>query len=167
METQTANATMPGVGDPAPAFELPDDTGTIRRLSDARGRWLVLYFYPEDDTSGCTAEACEFRDAEEPIRTADAVVWGVSPQGIESKARFKRKYDLNFPLLADEDHAVAEAYGAWQLKNNYGRTYWGVVRSTFLIDPDGRVAQVWRKVKPQGHAAQVLEAIEGARAAGP
>ena len=137
---------IPNVGDPAPDFTLSDDTGPPPRLGAARGRWLVLYFYPEDDTPGCTKEACEFRDESAALREEGAVVWGVSPQGAESKAKFRLKYGLNFPLLADEGHAVADAYGAWREKNMYGRTYWGVARTTFLIDPDGRIARVWPKV---------------------
>ena len=160
----TPNATMPNVGDQAPDIELPDHAGKPHRLSEQRGRWVVLYFYPEDDTPGCTKEACEFRDAGELIRSEGAVVWGVSPQGPESKARFRQKYGLDFPLLADEGHAVADAYGAWQEKNMYGRHYWGVVRSTFLIDPEGRIARTWPRVKAEGHAAQVLAAIGEAKA---
>jgi peroxiredoxin Q/BCP len=150
---------MPQVGDLAPGFELPDDSGTVRRLADARGHWLVLYFYPKDDTAGCTAEACEFRDAEGELAAAGAQVWGISILGSASKAAFKRKYDLPFTLLADEGHEVAERYGTWVEKENYGRRYWGVQRATFLIDPDGRVARVWPKVNPRGHASEVLAAL--------
>ncbi len=156
---------MPTEGDIAPDFSLPDHTGTMHRLADQRGRWVVLYFYPADDTPGCTKEACEFRDAGDRIEAEDAAVWGVSPQGRESKARFRQKYGLDFPLLADEDHTVADAYGAWQEKNMYGRPSWGVARSTFLIDPQGRVARAWPKVKAEGHAAQVLSVIGEAKAA--
>ena len=156
---------MPAVGQPAPDFELPDDTGTPRRLSEERGRWVVLYFYPKDDTPGCTVEACEFRDANDQIRAHDAEVWGVSVLGSGSKAAFKRKLGLNFVLLADVDHAVAERYGTWVEKVNYGRKFMGIQRATFLIDPDGRVAHVWPKVKAQGHAAEVLAALAAAQAA--
>ena len=155
----------PTVGAPAPDFSLTDDSGTVRRLSDERGRWVVIYFYPADDTPGCTAEACGFRDAGESLRGVDAVVWGISPQGPESKARFKRKYALDFPLLADEDHSVADTYGAWRQKDRFGTVRWGVARSTFLVDPDGRIARVWATVKPDGHATDVLHAIEEARTA--
>jgi len=151
---------MPHVGQAAPQIELPDDTGTTRRLSDARGKWTVLYFYPKDDTPGCTVEACEFRDANDQMDARGAEVWGVSVLGSGSKEAFKRKFGLPFVLLADEDHSAAEAYGTWVEKENYGRRYWGVQRSTFLVDPDGHVARVWRKVKPEGHAAQVLAALD-------
>jgi peroxiredoxin Q/BCP len=157
--------TMPNVGDPAPEVALPDETGAIHRLSDRRGSWTVLYFYPKDDTPGCTVEACEFRDANETIRERGAEVWGVSPQGAGSKRAFREKFGLPFTLLADEQHAVAEAYGSWVEKQNYGKTYWGVARTTFLIDPNGRIARVWPKVKPEGHAADVLAALDEARAA--
>jgi peroxiredoxin Q/BCP len=155
---------LPGVGEPAPDFTLPDDTGTPRRLRDARGRWLVLFFYPKDDTPGCTVEACEFRDAAADVEARDAQVWGVSVLGSSSKAAFKRKFGLPFTLLADEDHRVAEKYGAWVEKRNYGRTYWGISRTTFLVDPAGRVAHVWTNVTPRGHAAEVLSGLERARA---
>jgi peroxiredoxin Q/BCP len=154
----------PEVGKLAPDFTLLDDEGNSRRLQDARGRWLVLYFYPKDDTPGCTVEACEFRDARDELRAHDAEVWGVSVLGTDSKAAFKRKFELPFTLLADEDHAVAERYGAWVEKQNYGRTYWGVGRTTFLIDPDGRIAHVWPKVTPSGHALEVLSEIDRRRA---
>jgi peroxiredoxin Q/BCP len=155
----------PAVGDPAPKIELPDETGVLHRLSDERGRWVVLYFYPTDDTPGCTTEACEFRDANDDILGRDAAVWGVSPQGPSSKAAFKSRYALPFTLLADEDHRVSEAYGTWVEKSNYGRTYFGTGRTTFLIDPQGRVARIWPKVTPRGHAAEVLAALDEARAA--
>jgi peroxiredoxin Q/BCP len=150
---------MPAVGDRAPEVALPDETGTVHRLTDQAGRWTILYFYPRDDTPGCTVEACEFRDANETILARGADVWGVSPQGSGSKQAFREKFGLPFTLLADEDHRVADAYGAWVEKQNYGKTYWGTARKTFLIDPDGRVARVWPKVKPEGHAAEVLEAL--------
>jgi peroxiredoxin Q/BCP len=157
---------MPAVGDAAPDVALPDASGTIHRLGDQRGRWTVLYFYPKDDTPGCTVEACEFRDANETIVERGADVWGVSPQGAKSKRAFSEKFGLPFTLLADEDHAVADEYGSWVEKQNYGKTYWGVARRTFLIDPNGRVAKVWPKVKPEGHAAEVLAALDEAQAAG-
>jgi thioredoxin-dependent peroxiredoxin len=157
--------TMPEPGDQAPEVALPDENGTVHRLSDQRGRWTILYFYPTDDTPGCTTEACEFRDMNDTITERGADVWGVSPQGAASKRSFREKFGLPFRLLADEDHAVADAYGSWVEKNNYGRTYWGTARRTFLIDPEGRVARVWPKVKPEGHASEVLAALDEARAA--
>jgi peroxiredoxin Q/BCP len=155
----------PNVGDPAPEVALPDETGTVHRLADQKGRWTILYFYPTDDTPGCTVEACEFRDANETIHEQGADVWGVSPQGSASKRAFREKFGLPFALLADEGHHVADTYGTWVEKNNYGKTYWGTARRTFLIDPDGRIARVWPKVKPEGHAAEVLEALAAEQAA--
>ncbi len=155
----------PELGDTAPDVALPDETGTIHHLADQRGRWTVLYFYPEDDTSGCTTEACQFRDLNEQYVATDADVWGVSPDGASSHRRFREKYSLPFTLLSDEDHDVATRYGAWQEKDNYGKKYWGIVRSSYLIDPEGRIAKAWPRVKADGHAAQVLEALEEARAA--
>jgi peroxiredoxin Q/BCP len=151
---------QPVVGDAAPEVALPDETGAIHRLSDQRGRWTVLYFYPTDDTPGCTVEACEFRDNNETIIERGADVWGISPQGVASKRAFRDKFGLPFNLLADEGHHVADAYGTWVEKKNYGKTYWGTSRTTFLIDPDGRIAKVWPKVKPEGHAAEVLAALD-------
>jgi peroxiredoxin Q/BCP len=156
---------MPNAGDPAPEVALPDETGTIHRLSDRAGAWTVLYFYPKDDTPGCTVEACEFRDANTSIRERGAEVWGVSPQGAGSKRAFREKFGLPFTLLADEDHAAAEAYGSWVEKHNYGKTYWGTARTTFLVGPDGQIERVWPKVKPEGHAAEVLAALDEAMAA--
>ncbi len=156
---------LPNVGDLAPEVALPDATGTVHRLSDQRGRWTILYFYPKDDTPGCTVEACEFRDANTTITERGADVWGISPQGAQSKASFREKFDLPFDLLADEAHEVAEAYGSWVEKQNYGKTYWGTARTTFLVDPDGRIAHVWAKVKPEGHAADVLATLDGLQAA--
>ncbi len=155
----TDPAGVPPEGAPAPDFRLPDATGTEHGLSDYRGRWVVLYFYPADDTPGCTTEACQFRDRHAAIEAAGAVVLGVSPDDPASHARFQAKYDLPFTLLADVDHRVAERYGAWQLKTSYGRSQMGVVRSTFLIDPEGRIARVWPKVKADGHAEEVLAAL--------
>ena len=146
-------------GDPAPAFALPSDDGQTIQLADFRGRKVVLYFYPKDDTSGCTKEACEFRDHWALVRQRGAVVLGVSPDGVESHQKFKSKYKLPFPLLADRDHAVASRYGAWGEKSMYGRKYQGILRTTFVIDEAGRVAKVFERVKPRGHAAQVLEAL--------
>jgi peroxiredoxin Q/BCP len=150
---------IPVVGDPAPEVELPDETGVVHRLADQRGRWTVLYFYPKDDTPGCTIEACQFRDLDGGIRESGATVWGVSADDARSHRRFREKFSLSFPLLSDVDHAVTERYGAWQEKSMLGKTYMGIVRSTFLIDPEGRIAQAWPKVKADGHAAEVLAAI--------
>jgi peroxiredoxin Q/BCP len=155
---------MPKVGDRAPDVVLPDDTGMERRLADARGKWVILYFYPKDDTSGCTTEACQFRDINADINARDAEVWGVSILGSGSKAAFKAKFGLPFVLLADEKHETAERYGTWVEKQNYGRKYWGVKRSTFLVDPDGNIARSWPTVKADGHAAEVLAALDEARA---
>jgi peroxiredoxin Q/BCP len=156
----TEAAGFPPAGAAAPDFQLPDATGREHRLSDYRGRWVVLYFYPADDTPGCTTEACQFRDLHAEMVAAGAVVLGVSPDDPASHARFRDKYGLPFPLLADVEHRVAEQYGAWQLKTSYGRSQMGVVRSTFLIDPEGRIARVWPKVKADGHAAEVLAALD-------
>jgi peroxiredoxin Q/BCP len=154
---------IPAVGDPAPEIALPDETGTVHRLADQRGRWTIVYFYPKDDTPGCTVEACEFRDANETIHERGADVWGISPQGARSKRAFREKFGLPFLLLADEDHAVAEAYGSWVEKQNYGKSYMGVARRTFLVDPSGRITRAWPKVKPEGHAADVIAALDEAQ----
>jgi len=154
----TASA-LPAVGEPAPAFTLTDDTGSSQDLAAQRGRWVVLFFYPKDFTSGCTTEVCEFRDLRPEFEAAGATVWSVSVLDADSKARFKAQHGLTFPLLADPDHEVAERYGVWVEKTNYGKSYWGISRTTFLIDPDGKVAQVWPKVKVDGHAAEVLDAL--------
>jgi peroxiredoxin Q/BCP len=155
----------PQAGDVAPDVALPDETGAIHRLADQRGRWTILYFYPEDDTPGCTTEACQFRDLNEQYADTGADVWGVSPDNAMSHRRFREKFDLPFTLLSDVDHEVATRYGAWAEKMNYGKTYMGIVRSSFLIDPDGRIARAWPKVKADGHANAVLAALEEARAA--
>ena len=154
---------MPKAGELAPDFELRDDEGRARRLSDRRGHYTVVYFYPADDTPGCTKEACSFRDNDAAFKEADTEVWGLSPQGPASKARFRAKYGLPFTLLADEDHAVADAYGAWGEKVNYGKSYMGILRSSFLVGPGGRVEHVWPKVKAEGHAIEVLAALREAR----
>ncbi len=146
-------------GKKAPAFSLRDQRGEKHALSDYRGAPLVLYFYPKDDTSGCTKEACQFRDAQGDFAKLDAAVVGVSPQGVESKRTFARKHDLNFPILADDDAKVCDNYGVWREKSMYGRTYMGVVRTTYLIDADGKVARRWDRVKADGHADDVLETL--------
>jgi len=150
---------MLDVGDKAPAFSLEDQSGKTVKLSDFKGKTVVLYFYPKDDTPGCTREACAFRDEHSALRKAGAVVLGVSPDSGASHAKFAGKYDLPFPLLADNGHAVSEKYGAWGEKSLYGRKFMGIIRSTFLIDGSGKVAHVWPKVKVDGHVDQVLEAI--------
>lgn len=156
--------TIPQTGELAPDIELPDENGTLHRLADRRGGWTVVYFYPADDTPGCTTEACQFRDLHGDVVGQDAVVWGISPDGAASHAAFRAKFDLPFTLLSDVDHAVAARYGAWTLKKNYGREYMGIQRSSFLVDPEGRVARAWPKVRADGHAAEVLAALEQARA---
>jgi peroxiredoxin Q/BCP len=143
----------------APDVELTSDGGETVRLSDLRGRPVVLYFYPKDDTPGCTTEACEFRDAYDVFRERGAEVIGVSPDDEASHRKFKGKHGLPFTLLADPEHTAAEAYGVWVEKRMYGRTYMGIQRSTFVIDADGRVARAMRGIKPAGHAAKVLEAL--------
>ena len=148
-------------GDSAPDFELPADTGGTLKLSDFRGRKVILYFYPEDDTSGCTTQACGFRDRYPEIEKRHAVVLGVSPDGIASHQKFKTKYNLPFLLLADEDHAVAEMYGVWQEKTNYGRKYMGIVRSHFVIDEAGKLADVQYKIKPVDSVEKAVKAIGG------
>jgi thioredoxin-dependent peroxiredoxin len=146
-------------GKPAPEFELQSDTGDTVKLSDFRGKTVVLYFYPKDDTPGCTTEACEFRDAYDDYRERNIEVIGISPDDVVSHEKFKSKYSLPFPLLADPDHAVAEAYGVWSERNFAGKKYMGINRSTFVIDPDGKVARAMLGIKPAGHAANVLENV--------
>jgi peroxiredoxin Q/BCP len=146
-------------GDRAPTFSLPSDTGETIALGDFKGTPVVLYFYSKDDTSGCTVEACEFRDRWKDVRKAGAVILGVSPDDTASHRKFRTKYDLPFPLLADEGHQLAEKYGAWGEKSMYGRKYQGILRTTFLIGGDGKIVRVFQKVKPKGHAAEVLAAL--------
>jgi peroxiredoxin Q/BCP len=151
---------LPSAGSPAPDFTLPSDEGAKVSLKALRGTPVVLYFYPKDDTSGCTTEACEFRDAWSDVKKTGVRLFGVSPDGIRSHEKFRAKFKLPFPLLADEDHAVAEAYGVWGEKSMYGRKYMGILRTTFIIDARGRIAQVFEKVKPAGHAGEVLAALK-------
>jgi peroxiredoxin Q/BCP len=146
-------------GQKAPAFSLNDQHGKTHRLADYAGTPVVLYFYPKDDTPGCTAESCAFRDNLPKFKAGKAVVLGVSILDEKSKAAFADKYSLTFPLLADKDHAVADAYGAWQERSMYGRKFMGVARTTYLIGADGKVARRWDKVKVDGHAEEVLEAV--------
>jgi peroxiredoxin Q/BCP len=146
-------------GDQAPDFTLQSDAGTDVTLSSLRGRPVVLYFYPRDDTPGCTTQACGIRDAYDEFERAGAVVLGVSPDDAGSHVKFKKKYDLPFTLLADTDHAVAEAYGVWSEKSYLGKKYWGVSRSTFVIDADGNLKAVMHNVKPATHTDDVLAAL--------
>lgn len=149
---------MPEPGDKAPLFELPDDAGKPLALAKLKGHLAVLYFYPKDDTSGCTAEAKDFSKLSGEFAKAGIAVVGISPDSAASHAKFKAKYDLTVSLAADEDKTVAQAYGVWVEKSMYGRRYMGVERTTFLIDAKGKVVQVWRKVKVPGHAEAVLDA---------
>ncbi len=146
-------------GQPAPDFTLQADDGSTVRRSDLAGQTVALYFYPKDDTAGCTAEACEFRDMRADYDAAGVRVIGVSPDPPKSHVKFRDKYDLPFTLLSDPEHEAAEAYGVWVEKSMYGKTYMGVERSTFVIGPDGTLQQVLYKVKPKGHAASVLELV--------
>ncbi len=148
-------------GIPAPDFELPDDTNTPRRLSDFRGKNVVLYFYPKDDTPGCTKEACSFRDAFSDFKKKGITILGVSPDKQSAHQKFTEKYKLPFTLLSDTDHAIAEAYQSWGEKKFMGRTYLGVLRNTFLIDEKGKIKKIFEKVKPEEHASEVLEAFQG------
>jgi len=150
---------MVEVGQAAPEFTLPDQEGNETSLSDFRGQRVVVYFYPKADTPGCTTQACGIRDHAADYDAADAVVLGISPDTVKDVKAFADKFDLRFRLLADADHAVAEAYGVWVEKHRYGRTYWGNERTTFVIDADGRVAEVLRNVKPAQHDDLVLSAL--------
>ena len=147
-------------GHKAPAFNLKDQHGKAHRLSDYDGRPLVLFFYPKDDTSGCTKEACAFRDNLPKFKPSKAAIFGISILDEASKARFADKYGLTFPLLADAEHETAEKYGVWQKKTNYGRSYMGIVRTTYLIGRDGKVLKRWDNVKVDGHAEAVLAAVD-------
>ena len=147
-------------GQKAPAFHLKDQHGQSHRLADYAGRPVVIYFYPKDDTPGCTKESCAFQDNLPRFKPSKAAILGVSILDEASKARFADKYHLTFPLLADADHEVAEKYGAWQQKTNYGRSYMGIARTTYLVGPDGKVARRWDHVKVDGHAEAVLDAVK-------
>ena len=149
-------------GIPAPDFELPDDTNTPRKLSDFRGRMVILYFYPEDDTPGCTKEACNFRDDYSAYEKAGVVVLGISPDSVQSHVKFKKKFQLPFPLLADEEHRVCDLYQVWGPKKFMGKEYEGVLRTTFLIDTQGNIARVFENVRPSEHSAEVLSALGAA-----
>ena len=150
----------PAEGSKAPAFSLNSSEGRQVSLSSLKGKKVVLYFYPKDNTPGCTVEAKQFRDKAKAIEKAGGVIVGVSPDNTASHCSFRDKYDLNFILLSDEDHRVAEQYGVWVEKNMYGRKYWGIQRATFLIGANGKIARVWPKVKADGHAQEVLAALQ-------
>ncbi|NNC18149.1 thioredoxin-dependent thiol peroxidase [Corallococcus exiguus] len=152
---------MPQSGDKAPGFSLPDQSGATVSLSQFKGRHVVLYFYPKDATPGCTTEACDFRDEHSALVKAGAVVLGVSPDSVASHQKFATKQGLPFSLLADPDHALADAYGVWGEKSLYGRKFMGLIRATFLIGPDAKVVRVWPKVKVAGHVAEVLSTLQG------
>jgi thioredoxin-dependent peroxiredoxin len=155
-----ANSTIKE-GDPAPDFSLPSTSGEPISLSDFKGKQaVILYFYPKDSTPGCTMEACSFRDNLAAVQSHGAAVLGVSPDSVKSHASFTQKQNLNFPLLADTERELAQAYGVWVEKKQYGRTFMGIERSTFLIDKDGKIKKIWRKVTPKSHVAEVLEALK-------
>ncbi len=147
------------VGDPAPAFSLPDDTGHIVNSSELRGKKVVVYFYPKDDTPGCTTEACSFRDGIQELRKSGAVVFGVSADSVSSHRKFSDKFQLNFPLLSDESKAMIQAYGVWKEKSMYGRKYMGIERTTVVINEDGTIRNIFPKVKVNGHFTEVLQAL--------
>jgi thioredoxin-dependent peroxiredoxin len=152
---------LPLLGSKAPDFKLPDHSGNTVSLSQLAGKSVVLYFYPKDNTSGCTVEACDFRDEHSALEKAGAVVLGVSPDDAKSHQKFVTKFNLPFPLLVDEGHKIAEAYGVWGEKSLYGRKFLGITRATFLIDAQGKVKHVWPKVKVKGHVTEVLSALTG------
>jgi peroxiredoxin Q/BCP len=152
---------VPSVGDKAPLFDLDtDNDGEISMKSLIGKKVVVLYFYPKDDTPGCTRQACAFQEAQKKLSALSAVVIGVSPDSVERHAKFRTKYGLEFLLASDPEHKIADAYGVWTLKKNYGKTYWGIQRSTFIIDLKGRISHVWPKVSVDGHDEQVLEALK-------
>src|SRR5947208_187129 len=155
--------TMLQAGDKAPMFKLPSSAGGTISLADYKGQRVVLYFYPRADTPGCTKEACGFRDAIAGYKKLDVPVFGVSPDPIEDVKKFAEKFKLNFPLLADADHAVCEKYGVWREKNMYGKKYWGAARVTFVVGADGKIEHVFEKVKPEGHDQEVLKYLRQAR----
>ncbi|MFT8321367.1 MAG: thioredoxin-dependent thiol peroxidase [Bacillus sp. (in: firmicutes)] len=147
------------IGETAPNFELPSNTGDHIKLSDFQGKYVVLYFYPKDMTPGCTTEACDFRDNHSEFENLDAVIIGISPDPVGKHEKFIQKHGLPFLLLADEDHKAAELYDVWKLKKNFGKEYMGIERSTFLIDKGGKLVKEWRKVKVAGHVEEVLKTI--------
>lgn len=146
-------------GQPAPAFTLQDQAANTHKLNEYKGKWVILYFYPKDSTPGCTKEACAFRDADADLKKTGAMVIGVSPDDVKSHAKFADKQSLNFPLLADPDQNICTKYGVWQEKSMYGKKYMGAVRTTYLIDPKGKVAHRWDKVKVPGHVEAVIETL--------
>ncbi len=154
-----AKTSVPETGEKAPALSLPDQTGNKVSLADFTGRWVVVYFYPKDDTPGCTTEACEFTDSLKQYESLNAVVLGISPDSVESHQKFAKKHNLRITLLADPERKVLEKYGAYGEKMMYGKPVVGVIRSTFLIDPKGKIAHVWPNVKAAGHAQQVAEKL--------
>lgn len=147
-------------GNQAPDFELQDSQGDLRKLSDYAGQTIVVYFYPKDDTPGCTKEACSFRDSYHDFKVAGVEVIGISPDSVKSHSKFSEKHDLPFILLSDPEHKVCEAYGVWGLKKFMGREYYGVLRTTFVIGPDGKIKKVFKNVKPADHSHEVLEAVK-------
>ena len=149
------------VGQQAPDFMLSDENGQIHNLSDYQGKYVLLYFYPKDDTPGCTKEACNFRDDYSQYDDANVIILGVSPDSPQSHAKFKSKYNLPFTLLADEDHKVCELFGVWGPKKSFGKEYEGVHRTTYLINPDGRIQKVYKKVSPANHSVEVLDELRG------
>lgn len=149
------------IGDPAPAISLPRDGGETVNLAEMKGQKVVVYFYPKDDTPGCTKEAIGFTEQAAAFADAGAVVWGVSKDSVAKHEKFRAKYELGIPLLSDEGGSVCEDYGVWVEKNMYGKTYMGIERATYLIDTDGKIAQIWRKVKVPGHVDAVLDAVKG------
>ncbi|MBI2147113.1 thioredoxin-dependent thiol peroxidase [Candidatus Woesearchaeota archaeon] len=150
---------LPSVGSAAPDFSLPDQDGKEHHLSAYRGQWVILYFYPKDDTPGCTVEACEFRDQYQKLKKAGVIVFGISADPVKSHEKFAAKFSLPFPLLADENKEAVKAYGVWGKKKFMGREFMGILRTTFLISPDGRIANVYEKVKAEGHAEDVMRDI--------
>lgn len=153
-------ANLPKVGAPAPAINLPDQNGKNQKLSDYKGKWVLIYFYPKDDTPGCTTEACTLRDNFPKFGKTGAVVLGISVDSIASHKKFADKYKLPFTLLADEDKKIVEKYGVWGEKSMYGRKYFGTNRTSFLVDPDGKIVRIYEKVKPAEHAEQVLNDLK-------
>lgn len=151
---------LPIANEPAPSFELPDEEGKIHKLTDYLGKTVVLYFYPKDDTPGCTTEACNFRDDYSSYVKAGVAILGVSPDNVKSHQKFHTKYGLSFPILADEGHVVCEKYGVWGIKKLVGREYYGVHRTTFLIGPDGKIKKVYENVKPADHSKEILADIK-------
>ena len=148
------------IGDVAPDFELADQNGKKIRLSKLRGKKVVLYFYPKDDTSGCTKEACDFRDNLPELKKLNVEVLGASNDSLDSHKKFSSKYNLNFPILSDVDKKASQEYGVYEQKQNYGKTYWGITRSTFVIDKNGKIEKIFYKVNPEGHAKEILDAVQ-------